>query len=104
MKLLIMNYGKPKDVIGTVYILARFPTKRCKSLLGVWRSLLGLWTILLGFWVLHECTLARLLDAKCTMTKPYVIRVEVKGGCKLMRVTFGTLDVIEKWKIRHPST
>ena len=33
---------------------------------------------LLGVRLLHDCTLARLLDSKCTWTKPQVIRVEVK--------------------------
>ena len=65
-----MNYGKPKHVIRTVDILARCPTKRYMSLLGVWRSLLGVQTILLGVLLLHDCTLARLLDASYSWTKP----------------------------------
>ena len=27
-----------------------------------------------------------------------------KGVCKLMRVSFDTLDAIENWKNKHPST
>ena len=52
-------------------ILARCPTIR-------WRNLLGVQMILLGVWLLYECRLARLLDGKCTETKPEAIRVEVK--------------------------
>ena len=44
----------------------------------VQRNLLRVRTILFGVRLLHECTLARLLDAKCIWTKLKVIRVEVK--------------------------
>ena len=44
----------------------------------VQRNLIRVQTILLGVQLLHDCTLAGILDAKCTWTKLYVIRVEVK--------------------------
>ena len=44
----------------------------------VQRNLLRVQTILFGVRLLHDYTLARLLDAKCSWNKPKVIRVEVK--------------------------
>ena len=44
----------------------------------VQRILLGVQTILLGVRLLCDCTIDRLLDAKCNWTKPEVIRFEVK--------------------------
>ena len=42
------------------------------------RSLLRVWRKLLGVRLLHDYTLARIIDVKCPWTKPLVIRVEVK--------------------------
>ena len=49
-----------------IYIIKNI--RDIRSLLGVWRSLLGVRMILLGVLLLHDHTLARLIDAKCTWT------------------------------------